>query len=188
MRADLPVMFLILGWKLSDFHNWVWCWLWIFHGFPLSSWESSLVCWVFLKIIIIKARWILPNAFFLYLLSWDGHGGLFLNSIKMIYYFDKKLVNDLVWRYATTFSLADSSLKWVSKRPLNKLKHTFFSSSIRISNMWKDFSLSNYIYIKGILKLTFIFYLRLLFIWTFQIFKVIENLLSIFLLNIEEVM
>ena len=43
VRMDILVRFLILKKKLSDFHIWVWCYLWACHVWFLLCWACCLV-------------------------------------------------------------------------------------------------------------------------------------------------
>lgn len=81
VRAHILIMFLILGGKFSVFQYLV-CYLWTFHRFPLSGRGNSrffLVSWIFLP-------WkVLDFCQIFFCVYWENHGGLFFIIILLIW-------------------------------------------------------------------------------------------------------
>ena len=76
VRVGILVLFLNLGGRLSAFHHWVLCWLWVCHKCLLLYWDVPSVS-ILVRVFIMNGCWILSNAFsapiqmIMWLLSFD---------------------------------------------------------------------------------------------------------------------
>lgn len=131
-RAGTLILFLVLEETFSVFHHWVWCYLCVFHIWPLLCLGGFLFpgCWVFYH----KRCWILSNVFSV---SVEIIICFFtLNSNNVVYYIDQFSNVELFSHSRNKSHLVmvyNPLMCWIQSGPL--IIHIIFEANTRHSKL-----------------------------------------------------